>query len=351
MLDVLKLLRRHFGIDFDGGVPVFLRGFKVGSEHFPVSELSALATERTYSITGALGDKRLCEMTLQGDVQESTGNSVAVLGVNNTGAQVEDEDCELHISGIVDCIAAQSLSAGVALKSYYGGRVGPVLLPYRTGVAVAENVTGAAFTNQPGGAAVEVVSDNANDTNVGIEIIGRVGGVIHSEVVNTDSTDPVGTAAQTSRSDWDAILAIKAQGSRDGTIVVRLTGDTGDIATIASGAESAGVVDLTGSESSLYGSTPELVADGPSSAYVGVNGVLVSDGIVETQAVQLDGTTRAPSSGEAMARANELYVGEVANDVDVALYPSATPDSPSVYCGRAKSSASAIGDTVKATIQ
>lgn len=173
---------------------------------------------------------------------------------------------------------------------------------------------GSAFTNQPAGDAVEVLSSSGADTTQSTTIYGtRVGqgDAVSFEVVALNGTGVVSTVT----TDWNRILAVKV-GVCAGTVTWREASGNATITTAAPAVTSVGV-DTPSTAIPSGGQTVTIVADGATTRQIGLSASDWSGGVLyDSQA--LSGTTSVQSN-ERLDTVLEVFIGDLENTRTVTI--------------------------------
>lgn len=152
---------------------------------------------------------------------------------------------------------------------------------------VHASTTNGAFTNQPGGDAVEIVSNSASDTQ-DATVYGTTNGTdtLVKETITLDGTNVV----TTTKTDWGDILGIELSAAAVGTITFREASGNATITTITATNTQKGVESIAVSSQSVGPSTPTIAAAQASTQVVGLVGYDEDDAeVLDAQA--LAGTT------------------------------------------------------------
>lgn len=182
------------------------------------------------------------------------------------------------------------------------------------GDALADAVDGLDFGNQPAGDSVTVESDSASDIGVVVTVYGMINGTqvvkvgtatIAAASTAVDLTLEDGTAV----TDWGVVLGVECSAALVGTLTVKEKSGGQTITTLAAGATSKGVTDIT--DVALGGLPVQAVADGASTKYVGVVGENAA-GTEVCDALQLAGTT-AVNGRVGIVKATKLLHGDAAS--------------------------------------
>lgn len=292
-----------------------------------------------------------------------SANAEKVIGVNRYNAAVSSGAVVHALRGHVDALAGTAIQDGALLKAYPAGKLGPAVTHAMASVQVndEDDYAGAAFTNQPAGDDVEVVSSSAADTTQNITIIGHLSGAL---VVETKTlTGQTQVVFSNGGSHYTDVLAVILDAACAGTITVREASANQAICTISPGDFGAGVVEATPGEDDGYCATVQVAASGASTAYV-VLAVQNATGEDRYLIAQMNGTTKVAISAaystvdgsvDSAANAAEIYkitaagVGALAADRKLCIYTKSSADAVGRVCGRALESAS-DGDVFRAVL-
>lgn len=195
-------------------------------------------------------------------------------------------------------------AASITMKANYGQ-----LETYTTGA-------GAAFTNQPTGDAVEILSTSALDT-MNATVYGTTqggGDTVSYENITLNGLGVVTTV----KTDWGKILAVKVASAANGTITFREASGNLTITTITAGNTTSGVEAITLAGG---GNTVEIVADGATTQQIGITGDSNSSGDIDYDSQTLTGTT-ALQSNLKFVTVLEVFTGdlEAARTVTITSY-------------------------------
>lgn len=295
---------------------------------------------------GAISAHRLVAVASDGDVEQGTANSTAIIGANHSALAVASGQFIDVATGKTVLIADDVISAGDYLKCGDSGRAIRAVSSAYAGQEIHEAGVGAAFTNQPANDGVEVVSDDAGDTTQTFTVIGTTTGtdtvVVESKALNGTN------AVSTTKTNWGVILAVKLDSVADGTVTFREASGNQTIVTLATTVLSAGVEEVDPATAQAYNVAPVAVADGASTKQIGIQGTnSAGTTIYDSQA--LDGTTPVIFNS-AFKTVTEVYTGDVENTVVATISTTATVDSPDVFVGKAYSAATAQGDRIGAFV-
>jgi hypothetical protein len=225
-------------------------------------------------------------------------------------------------------VAAEPILAGARLKCGDNGRV----LNLNVADATIGTGTSGNFGNDPDDDAIEVVSDDAEDTGIEITIIGTThGGVVTvSETVETNGT----TAVETTKQDWGKVLAVKSSGGHAGTLTIRKKTGPATITSLATGTDSAGVVEVAAASQGARGLAPYATAEAASTKTVGILYEPATGAADALQAVALNGTGKQAFAAAANL-VKEIYVGHVETTRTATVKTNAVSDDATVCVGRA----------------
>ncbi len=188
------------------------------------------------------------------------------------------------------------------------------------------SAVGAAFTNQPAGDSVELVSsDNSGSETQNVTIYGtRVG---QGDTVYGATKALTGTTFGTfpSYSDWDKILAVYIdQSGTDtlGTVTIREASGNATIVTLAPGATSAGVQNIPVSPG---GNVIDIVASAATTAQLGLQGLGLDSVSTVFDSQALSGTTTVQSNIVFDGASINIYTGNLENTITVTITSHAFP--------------------------
>ncbi len=303
----------------------------------------------TRAITGTLNPNRLAYYdVVNSQYKEAPGNASSVVGALLEAGAVTDANAALKVAGEASLVAAAPVYPG-PIKSAYGGRVVNWFAGWLVSLTKYDQ-TGSEFTNQPATDGVTIVSDAAGDVSIGVRIHGHTGGTYAYEDMTTDAADGT-TPVNSVKVDWDDIIAVEiTSGTLAGTLTVKETSGGLSITTIAAAGTQSGVdAAADEGESNLFGSLPQVVAGGASTAYVGVEGKLATTGAVTREVVQLNGTTNVALANR-YATVDKLFLGDVAAATTVSLLTGASADDAALIAGKAVAVATGLGQSVTAIL-
>lgn len=165
---------------------------------------------------------------------------------------------------------------------------------------------GSAFTNQPANDGVTIVSANAGDTTQTVTIIGTTNGsdTTVTEVIALTGTTP----ANSVKTNWGVILAVKKSATTLGTVTVSETsGGLTITAGLTAAVLSVGVTTVT--DTAAYNRVVNAVASGATTKQIGFGGTDTSGTqIYDSQA--LTGATSV-TSNSSFFTLTEIYSGDV----------------------------------------
>lgn len=260
---------------------------------------------------GAIGARRLLIVDASGALLEATPSSTAVVGLNaENAAKVSTDAMVVAYGGRQVGISADVINEGRPLKSYFGGRIGE-LVDATTAALPIDSSTGGNFGNQPANDAVNLVSDNAGDTQNATLYYTRngAGDVVTKVTVALTGATPV----QLAHADVNLLLGVELDSPAVGTITITEDSGSQTITTIAPAASSAGVVAVPDADQRAFGVAPTGVAGGASSKQLGLVGTNPSDGSTELLDSQaLNGTTPV-TFNSAFHRVTKVLTGDVAS--------------------------------------
>lgn len=171
--------------------------------------------------------------------------------------------------------------------------------------ALASTGAGSAFTNQPANDGLEIVSSDNGDTTQTITIIGTTNGTDTVVVENVALTGT--TQADTVKTNWGVILAVKLDAVAAGTVTVREASGNQTVVDLTTGTLSAGVVSY--SVAFPTGGLVLLTGSGATTKQIGIKGTnAAGTTIYDSQA--LSGTTPVYSNST-FANITEIYVGDL----------------------------------------
>lgn len=165
---------------------------------------------------------------------------------------------------------------------------------------------GLGFTNQPNNDGVEIISNNAGDTQTAT-IIGTTTGT--DTVVVEDIVLQGLTETPTVKTDWGVILAVKLSSAAVGTVTIREASGNATITTITAGNSSKGVETVAAANQSAWNHLVKMVASGSSTKQIGLKGT-DSAGSVIYDSQALSGTTIVQSNSS-FVTITEIYTGDL----------------------------------------
>jgi hypothetical protein len=191
------------------------------------------------------------------------------------------------------------------------------------------------------GQVIELVSDDAGDTDVIIEIYGTDG----SDATQREQVTLTGTSAIDTTSTWNSFHGARViSGTPAGTVTLRNDGGGTTITTLTAGAPTKGLEPLV--DCAVAGSALSYVGDGATTARVTVYG-LNAAGVVQTEVVLLAGTT--PVAGTATwSRIDYLALGELAGGVVLTVSGNAV--SVSIGPEKARTTLQQVADRFNGTL-
>lgn len=247
--------------------------------------------------------------------------------------------------------AAAAILDGALLKAYPDGRMGPALTAALLSTQINPTDTtfvGAAFTNQPAGDDIEVVSSSSADTTQTVTIVGYLTSTL---VIETKTlTGGTQVVFDNDGSHYTGVIAVLLDEACAGTVTVREASGNATICTLAPGAIISGIVAAISGEQNGYCNTVQIAASGASTAYVALLAMNVNGDRVVLFG-QLNGTTKVSlssayslvdGSADSSSGAADVYqviaamVGTLAADRTLEIYTKATADAESRICGRAQ---------------
>lgn len=196
---------------------------------------------------------------------------------------------------------------------------------------------GAAFTNQPLGGSVQVLSSNnvvgedKGPPTRSVTIWGTYtggGDDVAAEVIAVNGT----TAVTSARTNWQKILGVNADWDPFGTITVRKTTGAATITTFTA-ADGSGIVNVPSTSQAGGDRVLDIVASGATTKQVGFFGT-TPGGTIVWDSQTLSGTTTVQSNSEFRSFVNVL-IGDIENTVTVTVtshqYPSGFVDQYLVW--------------------
>lgn len=161
--------------------------------------------------------------------------------------------------------------------------------------------------NPVGNTAVEIISSNAGDVGLTVELFGLVGGVPTVEILTSN-----GTVVEAGSAIWDAgyLPGVRVTGTLLGTLTVRTLGGAGvDVFTVPAGTDpSEGIIEC---ENCYVNSTSlAFVSDGASTKKIIAFGRNKAGSAVN-EAVDLTGTVSVPSVADTYGFLDVLVVGDM----------------------------------------
>jgi hypothetical protein len=147
---------------------------------------------------------------------------------------------------------------------------------------------GTAFTNQPTGDTVEILSTSGADTML-CTIYGTTQG--GGDTVTTEQITLLGlSVATTVKTNWGLILGIGLASNAAGTITFREGSGDLAITTIAPAASTSGISTVAAASTSMGGNLVDIVSNGATTRQVGFIGT-DTNGVAQTDSQALSGTT------------------------------------------------------------
>lgn len=301
---------------------------------------------------GAITARRLMKIAADGDVEQAVFNDENVIGANPGTTDIPSGE-RLDFGNIgpvqgpgVPVVADVPINEGERLKSAAGGRVIPLMTDELAGNTIDSDATPGNFSNQPANDGVEILSDNAGDTQDATVWYTRngEGDTVFSETVTLTGTSEVALT----HTDVQLVLGVELASAPDGTVTVREASGDQTITTITGSATTAGVEDVDSAQQRLgFNATPVAVADGASTKQIGLIGTDENgDELFDSQA--LDGTTEV-SFNDTFQTVTRVLVGDVATGTAV-TFSAGAADSETLAVGRAIEAATAQDDLIYATI-
>lgn len=193
-------------------------------------------------------------------------------------------------------------------------------------IATATTGVGSAFTNQPSGDGVEIISDSASDTQTFIIMGTRTG---KGDTLYAASGTLLGLSQQTTTyTDWDKILGITLSGVAVGTITVREASGNATIVTFSPGDAAKGVYNVPAADQAGGDRVIDIVASASTTKQVGIVGT-TPGGALYYDSQALNGTTTVQSNSEFRSVQN-ILIGDIENTVTVTIsshqYPNGYND-------------------------
>ncbi len=283
---------------------------------------------------------RFCEIDDSGDLVPGSVNSDTVCGVNVSEMTTvfSGNEFELAIQGFTTVTADEAVDGGALVKCGDDGRVSQFVTTAMKGSVIKEVTEAGDFSNQPQDDGIEILSDDSADTSMDFRIWYSVydGGATDEvlyEDVTTDASDGTTPVASTA-TDMNLVLGVEAlTGGHAGTITIREASTNGEITTLATGTDSAGVTDVTGTDVRAFNVIPTVEADGASVKQIGLVGT-GTDGSAQYDSQELDGTTTT-SMNSAFKTVTKVLTGDVATGTETTVKVKASADNHSMRIGRA----------------
>jgi hypothetical protein len=294
---------------------------------------------------GAILANRLVVIASDGDVEQATFNSTAVVGVNRQEVAVAAGDQVRVGYGRCVVVADQAITAGQPLKAASGGRVMPFADSELTGDTIEDNV-GLGFANQPANDGVEVVSASAADdptfTVTAWYTRDSLGDTVYTETIALNGT----TQVVFTHTDIALVLAVEKSAATTGTITFREASANATIITLPAATLSSGKITVTAAQVNAYNTAPTAVGDAATTKQVGLIGT-DEDGATLLDSQALAGTT-AVTFNDTFKTVTFLLLGdlETARTVTVKV----GTDAANLRVGRALEAATAQDSILDAWI-
>lgn len=301
---------------------------------------------------GAITARRLMKIASDGDVEQAVFNDESVIGVNPGTTDIASGE-RLDFGNIgpvqgpaIPVVADVAINEGERLKAAAGGRVIPLMTDEFAGDTIDDDATPGNFGNQPSNDGVELISDNAGDTQDATVWYTRngEGDTVFSETVTLTGTSQVALT----HTDVQLVLGVELASAATGTVTIREASANATITTITAGNTAAGVEDVDTANQRLgFNVAPVAVADGASAKQVGLIGTDENgDELFDSQA--LNGTTDV-TFNDTFRTVTRVLVGDVATGTTV-TFKAGAADSETRAVGRAIEAASSKDDLIYATI-
>lgn len=303
----------------------------------------------TETADGPIGARRLVSVDPNGDHVESGIDATNCVGINaENAAKVPTDPIIVSYAGKVTGVAADTIDEGRPLKSYAGGRVGEMVDLSKTGTVLGSNA-GIGFINQPANDGVELVSDNAGDTQNATVYYTRngQGDAVFSETVVLTGT----TFVPLTDTDVELVLGVELDSPAVGTITVREASGDLTITTIGAAATQSGVIDIPTADQRAFGIPPEGQADAATTKQLGIVGISSSDlSTTIMSSVILDGPNPV-SFATNFHRVTKLLVGDVENARTATVIVGLMAEDRERRVGKSIGSAAAQEDPVVFNLQ
>ena len=317
-------------------------GLGIGTRQTYITEL-AFGGARTVKSAGAIPANRLVKGHTDGTYLVGTLGAKRIIGVNGASAAAVGTDMSI-LTGYQTVVAAEPIIAGELIKCGDNGRVLQLADADNLSTVIGTGTAGN-FGNQPADDGIEILSSDAADIGVPVTIIGTTHGghTLVTETKATDATDGT-TEAATTKVDWGLVVAVKA-GDHAGTLTIREASHNQTIITLATGVNSAGVVEVAAASQGAHGLIPYIKAAAASTKEVGVLYEPATGAADAYGAAQLNGTTAAalPAAANLI---KEIYLGDVAAGTVATVYTNATEDDEHVTVGKAVTTMTSGGSGV-----
>lgn len=294
---------------------------------------------------------RLMAIAADGDVEEANANDEGVIGVNPTNTAIPsgrrlDFGNVGPVLGTAPVVADVAINEGERLKSGAAGRAIPLVTDELSGDTIHTSAAGGNFGNQPAGDDVQLISDDAGDTQDATVYYTRTG---TGDTLNKKTVALTGTTAvDLGVTDTDLVLGVELASDAVGTVTVREKSGGLTITTITAGNTTAGIEDVTAANQRLgMNVAPTAVADGASTKQIGLIGTDSAGAeLLDSQA--LNGTT-AVTMNSAFRTVTRVLDGDVATGTATTIAVGAA-DSQTREVGRAVEAATAQDDLIYAVI-
>ena len=297
---------------------------------------------------GTVGAYRFVKAAADGDIEVAGLNSVEVIGVNASGIERSAGDGKgpPEIAwGYCVVEADQAIDEAQMLKCAAAGRAIQLVDTQLAQTTIDDDATAGNFGNQPANDGVELISDNAADTQDATAWYTRngEGDTVFSETVTLTGTSQVALT----HTDVQLVLAVELSAAATGTVTIREASANATITTITAGNTTAGIEDVDAANQNAYNLEPEAVADGASTKQVGLIGT-DEDGNELFDSQALSGTT-AVTFNDTFKTVTRVLVGDVATGTAVTFRVGSEEDEHR-RTGKAIEAATAQGDKILALV-